>query len=115
MNVDLRMEEPGQDWKALAAAMSIREDLRSDVTMVVEDERLSFVDPKGGVVRSLPRGQWVGDAISDIDTMLDLLAWLESQFVVRVADGRFGCPVRGWSVMQPRVHQATARSADSAI
>jgi hypothetical protein len=98
MKVELRMDDPGQDWRALAKMLATRDDLRADVSLIVEPDQLRVEDAQGRQVRSLPQGKWAGDAISDIDTMLDLLAWLETEFVVRVADGRFGCPVRGWRV-----------------
>jgi len=98
MKVELRMADPGQDWKALAMMLARRDDLCADVSFIVEPEQLRVEDAQGRVIRSLPPGKWVGESITDIDTMLDLLAWLETEFVIRVADGRFGCPVRGWRV-----------------
>jgi hypothetical protein len=98
MKVELRMDDPDQDWKALAKMLATRDDLRADVSLIVDPGQLRVEDAQGRLIRSLPPGKWAGDSISDIDTMLDLLAWLETEFVVRVADGRFGCPVRGWRV-----------------
>ena len=104
MQVEFQEQSPCQDWQAVARMLACRPDLPGDVTLVVGEDRLCFVDSDGELLKSLPPGQWTGTAITDIETMLDLLSWIETSFVEPIANGRFGCPVRGWRRLARPVH-----------
>jgi hypothetical protein len=110
MEVEVLAPDPGLHWQAVARMLARRDDLREDVTLRVDLNHLSFIDRDGLTVRALPAGKWVGGAIADIDVMLDFLAWLEREFAVPVAEGRFGCPIRG---SRRRVRRGSGNRTDS--
>jgi hypothetical protein len=86
MKAELKIPEPSVDWKAVARMIERREDLRSDITMVVEPGgRLRFVDQENREVRSAPPGKWTDGSISDLDTTISLLDWIERQFSRRAS------------------------------
>jgi hypothetical protein len=95
VNVELQIPDPCLDWLAVARMLSNRADLRDDVVLRVEPDRLRILDRRGETIRLLPPGQWTGTAIHQIDELLDLLSWIEDEFGNQVAEGRFGCPIRG--------------------
>jgi hypothetical protein len=85
MKTELHMPDPSLDWRAVARMVERREDLRDDVTMVVEPDRLRFVDEQNREIRSLPPGQWTNGSIADLDTTISLLDWIEEQFSLRAS------------------------------
>ena len=95
MQVEVLTSDPGLHWQAIAGMLASRDDLRDDITLRVEPDQLRFVDRNGNAILTLPAGKWGGAAIADVDVMLELLAWIEKEFAIHVAEGRFGCPIRG--------------------
>ena len=110
MQVEVLISDPTLHWQAVARMLGAREDLRDDITLRVESDCLRFVYANGQTVRTLPPGKWTGSAIADIDVMLELLGWIEKEFGMHVAQGRFGCPIRG---SRRRVRIGEARRAGS--
>src|SRR5215207_3184244 len=95
MQVEVMIPDPTLHWQAVARMLAGREDLRDDVTLRVEPDCLRFIYRDGHTIRTLPPGKWTGSAIADIDVMLEFLGWVEKEFGIHVAQGRFGCPIRG--------------------
>lgn len=80
MKAELHIPDPSVDWRAVARMVEARKDLREDVTMVVEPDRLRFVDQAHHEIQALPPGQWTNGSISNLDTTISLLDWLEERF-----------------------------------
>jgi hypothetical protein len=85
MKAELHMPDPSVDWRAVARMVERRASLREDVTMIVEPDRLRFLDDERREIRSLPAGQWTNGAISDLDTTISLLDWIEAEFSQRAS------------------------------
>ena len=94
MQVEVLIPDPALHWQAVARMLARREDLRDDITLRVESDCLRFIYTNAQTIRTLPPGKWTGGAIADIDVMLELLGWIETEFGIH-AEGRFGCPIRG--------------------
>ncbi len=60
-----------------------RDDLREDITMIVEPECLRFVDETNREVRSV--SAWNTESIADLDTTISLLDWIEEEFSQRAS------------------------------
>lgn len=81
MKAELRVPNPCLHWQAVALMLERRKDFREDVTMVVEPDRLRFVDSTNRELRSLPREEWIGgEEIPSLDTTVSLLDWIEEEF-----------------------------------
>jgi hypothetical protein len=85
MKAELHMPDPSVDWRAVARMVERREDLRGDVTMVVEPNQLRFVDEENREISSFPPGTWTDGSIADLDTTISLLDWIEEQFSLRAS------------------------------
>jgi hypothetical protein len=83
MKAELNMPDPSVDWRAVARMIEQRDDLREDITMVIEPDQLRFVDATNHEVRSV--SAWNTEAISDLDTTISLLDWIEEQFSLRAS------------------------------
>jgi hypothetical protein len=83
MKTELNMPDPSVDWRAVARMVEQRDDLRKDITMVVEPDQLRFLDDEKREVRSV--SAWNTQSISDLDTTLSLLDWIEEQFSLRAS------------------------------
>jgi hypothetical protein len=79
------MADPSVDWRAVARMIERREDLREDITMVVEPNRLRFVDETNRELHIVPAGNWTNGAIADLDNTISLLDWIEEQFSQRAS------------------------------
>ena len=77
------MPDPSVDWRAVARMVEQRDDLRKDITMIVEPDQLRFLDDSNREVRSVTA--WNTDSISDLDTTISLLDWIEEQFSLRAS------------------------------
>jgi hypothetical protein len=83
MKAELNMPDPSVDWRAVARMIEQRDDLREDITMVIEPDQLRFVDETNHEVRSV--SAWNTESISDLDTTISLLDWIEEQFSLRAS------------------------------
>lgn len=83
MKTELNLPDPSVDWRAVALMVERRDDLREDITMVVEPDRLLFLDGNNREVRSV--STWNTETISDLDTTISLLDWIEEQFSLRAS------------------------------
>ena len=83
MKAELHMPDPSVDWRAVARMVEQRDDLREDITMIVEPECLRFVDETNREVRSV--SAWNTESIADLDTTISLLDWIEEEFSQRAS------------------------------
>ena len=83
MKAELHMPDPSVDWRAVARMVEQRDDLREDVTMIVEPEGLRFVDQENRELRSV--SAWNTESIADLDTTISLLDWIEEEFSQRAS------------------------------
>ena len=77
------MPDPSVDWRAVARMVEQRDDLREDVTMIVEPNVLRFVDETNREIRSV--STWNTESIADLDTTISLLDWIEEEFSQRAS------------------------------
>jgi hypothetical protein len=83
MKAELRLREPSLQWRALARMVEAKRDLREDITLVVESDRLLFRDDRNCEIPArIPLGQWTVQSIADLDldSTLSFLKWLEQHF-----------------------------------
>ena len=83
MKAELRLREPSLQWRALARIVEAKSDLREDITLVVESDRLCFLDGRNCEIPArIPVGQWTVQSIADLDldSTLSFLKWLEQHF-----------------------------------
>ncbi len=83
MKAELHMPDPSVDWRAVARMVEQRDDLREDVTMIVEPNVLRFVDETNREIRSV--STWNTESIADLDTTISLLDWIEEEFSQRAS------------------------------
>ena len=83
MKAELHMPDPSVDWRAVARMVEQRDDLRDDITMIVEPNVLRFVDDTNQEVRSV--SAWNTESIADLDTTISLLDWIEEEFSQRAS------------------------------
>ena len=83
MKAELNMPDPSVDWRAVARMIEQRDDLREDITMVVEPDQLRFLDDANREIRSV--SAWNTESIVDLDTTISLLDWIEEQFSLRAS------------------------------
>lgn len=79
MKADLRVPEPSLHWQAVALMLERRKDFREDVTMVVEADRLRFVDAKNQELRNLPQDRCAGE-VPSLEATVSLLDWIGEEF-----------------------------------
>ena len=83
MKAELHMPEPSVDWRAVARMVEQRDDLRDDVTMIVEPGGLRFIDQENRELRAV--SAWNTESIADLDTTISLLDWIEEEFSLRAS------------------------------
>jgi hypothetical protein len=83
MKAELRLREPSLQWRALARMVEAKRDLREDITLVVESDRVRILDARDCEIPArIPVGQWTVQSIADLDldSTLSFLKWLEQHF-----------------------------------
>src|SRR5918993_5384542 len=81
MRMLLNLPDPSPDWRGLARVVSKSDDLRDDVTFVVEKDRFRFFDAE---LREIPMEsvpeKWRTESIRQLSAKLSLLDWLHERF-----------------------------------
>ena len=81
MRMLLNFPDPSADWRGLAHVVSKSQELRDDVTFVVEQDRLRFFDSE---CREIPTGldssKWTNGTVNQLAAKLSLLDWLHERF-----------------------------------
>ena len=80
MRILLNLPDPSPDWRKLADIISESYDLRDDVTLVVESDRIRFLDAEGREIRKDAPCCWSSRTIAQFTAKLSLLDWLHENF-----------------------------------
>jgi hypothetical protein len=79
MKTELHVAGPSVEWRAFEHMIRYKPELRDDVTLVVEPDRLRFIDEGSREIPTgLPVGKWA--SLPDLDSILSLLSWLDGRF-----------------------------------
>jgi hypothetical protein len=89
MRTLLNLPEPSADWRGLANVIARSADLRDDVTLVVEQDRLRFFDAECREIQTdLLPGAWTHGAMKQLAAKLSLLDWLHERFSQQTPSAR---------------------------
>ena len=81
MKTLINVPNPSADWQGLAHVISKSAGLRDDVTLVVEQDGLRFLDDDWHeITAETPVGKWTDDSICQLSMKLSLLDWLYERF-----------------------------------
>jgi hypothetical protein len=81
MRTLLNLPDPSPDWRGLAHVIAKSNDLRDDVTLVIETDRIRFFDAECREIQTgLAPNRWSNTAISQLSSKLSLLDWLHENF-----------------------------------
>jgi hypothetical protein len=81
MRTLLNLPDPSPDWRGLVHVIAKSGDLRDDVTLVVERDRIRFVDAECREIQTgIAPGRWASSTISQLSSKLSLLDWLHEHF-----------------------------------
>jgi hypothetical protein len=84
MKTELHVADPSVEWRAFEQMIKHKRDLRDDLTLVLEPDRLRVIDEnKREIATGLPTGNWTLNL--DLDTTMSLLTWLDVRFARKVA------------------------------
>jgi hypothetical protein len=79
MKTVLHVADPSVEWRAFQQMIKHKPELRDDVTLVVEPDRLRVLDQENReIATGLPAGNWTSSL--DLDTTMSLLTWLDVRF-----------------------------------
>jgi hypothetical protein len=81
MKTLINVPHPSPDWQGLAHVIAKSVGLRDDVTLVVEQDGLRFLDDDCHEISAeTPVGKWTDDSICQLSMKLSLLDWLHERF-----------------------------------
>jgi hypothetical protein len=81
MRTLLNLPDPSPDWRGLAHVIAKSNDLRDDVTLVIETERIRFFDAECREIQTgIAPYRWSSNTISQLSSKLSLLDWLHENF-----------------------------------
>jgi len=84
MKTELHVATPSVEWRAFEQMIKHKHELRDDVTLVVDLDRLRVIDEnKQEITTGLPAGNWTSNL--DLETTMSLLTWLDVRFARKVA------------------------------